>query len=636
MTILLVALVATAAIGLWGWRVITRAQSFIARLDDLAAAASDMDVRRWPEVCPRLALTAAAAADLRQAGGPALPLAARLAPRPYAGDLAASGPLLDAAVSLGAAGEAACAALTVLSAPPEPGLSAPEAAVSRLAAARPSLAAARAEIDRANALLGQIDAAALSPTAGARVSQVRALLPLARDGVDLAMALPGLLGADGRRVYLVVAQNPDELRPTGGFISAAGLLTIEGGRIVSLDLEDSALVDDFAGGPYPLAPEPMRRYMVAPAMAPGIWAFRDANWSPDFPTSARAMLDLYRRGKGAAPDGVVAFTPETIRLLLAALGPVAVEASSEPVSAQNLDTYIHTVWSEASAQGRGAERKESLSRLAEALLMRLRERPDLSLTLVERALQLALDQRDLAMYLPGSPAADLLASRGWDGALHTGDGDFLMVASANVGYNKVGPHIEQRLTYAVDLSDPTAPRGAVTVTDINSSAGEPGCRPLERVGLRYEDLVVGCYWSYVRVYVAGAASLIEYRVPEIPDSWMLNGNGDHGRIYSEPGEAGTHVFGALVVVPRQSEHRLTFRYDLAPSAVIRQGGQYRYRLRIRRQPGLRQRASIQVLLPPGASLDWSSQPALPKGGQVFAFELPLATDASLELLFQEH
>lgn len=170
MTILLVALVATAAIGLWGWRVITRAQTFIARLDDLAAAASDMDVRRWPEVCPRLALTAAAAADLRQAGGPALPLAARLAPRPYAGDLAASGPLLDAAVSLGAAGEAACAALTVLSAPPEPGLSAPEAAVSRLAAARPSLAAARAEVDRANALLGQIDAAALSPSAGARVS----------------------------------------------------------------------------------------------------------------------------------------------------------------------------------------------------------------------------------------------------------------------------------------------------------------------------------------------------------------------------------------------------------------------------------------------------------------------------------
>jgi hypothetical protein len=627
--------VAVATVGAWGWRIASRVQNLITRLDELEAAAGDLDVRRWAEICPRLALTTTAAEDLRQTAGPALPLTIPLASLTANGDLVASKTLLDIAASLGTAGAGACATLTALAAPPESGVTVAEAAVARLAAARPRLIAAREELDRTNALLGQIHTETLSPRVGTRVAQLTKLLPLARNGIDLALALPELLGANGQHSYLIIAQNPDELRPTGGFMSAAGLLMIKAGRVVSLDLADSTLVDNLAGGHYPLAPEPMRRYMVAPAMAPGLWVFRDANWSPDFPTAARAMLDLYRRGKGTTPDGVIAFTPETIRLLLAALGPVAVEASSEPVSAQNLTSYIRTVWSEASTQGRGAERKESLNRLAEALQKRLQERPDLNLTTLGRALQLALAQRELALYLPGSPAADLLARQGWDGGLRVGEGDFLLVASANVGYNKVGPNIEQRLSYAVDLSDPTAPQGSLTVSHRNNSVGAAGCRPLESTGRRYEDLMTGCYWSYVRVYVPGTATMTTYSVPTVPDSWMLNGNGDHGRVYTEPGEAATQVFGALIVVPRQSVHELTFRYNLAPSAVSHEGNLWHYRLTIQRQPGLRQRADVQVLLPPGAVLVASSPPALPKGGQIFTFALSLATDESLELTFQK-
>ncbi len=635
MVALISIVLAVLTVGVWGWQIANRVQNLIVRLNELDTATGNLDVRRWAEICPHIALTTTAAEDLRQTAGPALPIIERLVPHTASSDIVASETLLAAAASLGSASEDACATLTALAAPPDPGITAPEAAVSRLAVARARLIAAREELDRASLLLGQINPVTLSPRVGTRVAQVNKLLPLARDGIDLALALPELLGADGQHSYLIIAQNPDELRPTGGFMSAAGLLVIKGGRIVSLDIADSTLVDNLAASAYPLAPEPMRRYMVTPAMAPGLWVFRDANWSPDFPTAARAMLDLYRRGKGTTPDGVIAFTPETIRLLLAAIGPVAVEATSEPISAQNLTTYIRTVWSEASTQGRGTERKESLNRLAEALLKRLQKQPDLNLTTVGRALQLALAEHELALYLPESPATDLLARQGWDGAVRTGEGDFLRVASANVGYNKVGPNIEQHLSYAVDLSDLAAPRGAVTITHSNNSVGAEGCQPLAHVGLHYEDLMTGCYWSYVRVYVPGVATMTTYSVPTVPDSWMLNGNGDHGRVYIEPGEAATSVFGALVVVPRQAKHELTFHYNLPPSIVSHEGNLWHYSLLIQRQPGLRQQAAVQILLPPDTVLVSSSQPTKPKGGQVFTFELPLTTDESLELTFEK-
>ena len=75
-------------------------------------------------------------------------------------------------------------------------------------------------------------------------------------GVEVLQAAPGLLGNDQAQSYLVLAQNRDELRGTGGFISGIGLLTIQDGKIMQFDLGDSYLVDDFSKA-YPKPPEPL-------------------------------------------------------------------------------------------------------------------------------------------------------------------------------------------------------------------------------------------------------------------------------------------------------------------------------------------------------------------------------------------
>lgn len=76
----------------------------------------------------------------------------------------------------------------------------------------------------------------------AHLSQVSEMLDKAKDKIIMAddlvakaqtilPYLPGILGAEGQRDYLVLAQGNAEIRPAGGFPGAVGLLTIADGHI---------------------------------------------------------------------------------------------------------------------------------------------------------------------------------------------------------------------------------------------------------------------------------------------------------------------------------------------------------------------------------------------------------------------
>ena len=54
-----------------------------------------------------------------------------------------------------------------------------------------------------------------------------------------------ILGVDGKRKYLVLGQSADELRGTGGFVSALWLVTFENGSLSEIQYHDTVRVDDW-------------------------------------------------------------------------------------------------------------------------------------------------------------------------------------------------------------------------------------------------------------------------------------------------------------------------------------------------------------------------------------------------------
>ena len=172
----------------------------------------------------------------------------------------------------------------------------------------------------------------------AQIERLDRYLPVLQGGIALARSAPSLLGVDGARTYLLLAQNSDELRPTGGFISGVGLLGIDRGDLSQLDFRDSYEVYN-PSVDHPLAPPDLERTMGAQMLL-----LRDVNWSADFPTVAGVAQALYQLDTGTPVDGVVAFDVEAVRRMIAALEPLQLPGYQEPVTSANLIAAIRTVW----------------------------------------------------------------------------------------------------------------------------------------------------------------------------------------------------------------------------------------------------------------------------------------------------
>ena len=155
------------------------------------------------------------------------------------------------------------------------------------------MAGSTERVDRIATLLESARTSLAAMPAGAlgQLQEARALigepldryLPMLEGYARVDEQLPAILGHDGARRYLVIAQNPAELRPTGGFLGTYGILTLDDGRIASLEFHDVYTLDDQQGMPYQEPPEELAAYLLGR----GSWELADANWSPDFPTVGR-------------------------------------------------------------------------------------------------------------------------------------------------------------------------------------------------------------------------------------------------------------------------------------------------------------------------------------------------------------
>jgi Protein of unknown function (DUF4012) len=153
------------------------------------------------------------------------------------------------------------------------------------------------------------------------------MLPLLRSSSRWLIAAPLVLGVHGPSRYLVLLQNPAELRATGGFIGAADFVTVRNGSIESR-FTQSALPHEIDSVSTPL-PEALYT-------AEGPWIFRDSNWSPDFPLSARLARWFFGEDTSRWADGVIAVDDPAIGPILRATGPVYLPTYHQWVGGNNV------------------------------------------------------------------------------------------------------------------------------------------------------------------------------------------------------------------------------------------------------------------------------------------------------------
>ena len=460
---------------------------------------------------------------------------------------------------------------------------------SRLAQARGKLASA----DRAMSRL----APRLPSDLSARWKQYSGLAPFALDALLIA---PSLLRAEGERNWLLVVQNSDELRATGGFISSVALLRFKGLGLESWRYMNSYDIEAYRAA-HPPAPGPLREHMRA-----SILLFRDANWSADFHTSAQVMAALFELDMGDKIDGVVAIDTTFAQMVLSALGPVAIPKYDTTVTAENvLDTVIG-YWEEplgaASIQERDrkfgewlAHRKDFGKALIESTIYRASKLSVADGARLGAALRDAIRGKHLLVWAVADERLQADLTRlGADGRVRATLADYIMVVDSNVGWNKADRHVKRSLRYSATV-DGAIVHAEACVAYTNTATADIGeCVHRSRYEDTYEALSQQCDWNYVRILVPNAAQIthVEGAVSAV----------DVAR------QGGRPSFGTLLVVPPWETREVCLGYDL-PSTILRvEGSRHTYELFVQKQPGTTAR-QVEVHLQPPVGVEITDAPA---------------------------
>jgi hypothetical protein len=469
-----------------------------------------------------------------------------------------------------------------------------------------------AAIDKAEATLASTPANLPAPIASIR-DVIRKRLadygPLLRTYAEMDSTLPDILGWSSPKRYLILTQDPAELRPTGGLIGSYGIMTFDKGRITQRVFQDVALLDIPLDDPFVTPPAALGRYLLGSTFP---WQLADANWSPDFPTSAQDAIRLYLNEKGLGPvDGVMAISTYTIDEILSVTGPITVPAYNVTVASG--ETTLKVLQQTRVATDPSTNRKAFLSAFADKLFGSLLALPPSRwTTLLAHGDVFGAGHLLLAWF--ADPAAEAqIVKLGFGGAMRTDPGDYVYPVDSNVSpVSKLNAVTDRSLELTVRLDAFGNAANSLTVRWANN-IDEPANKP-------YRDLpTVGNLTTlgmYFRLYVPERSRLDAVTAgTTMPITSASDVTDEMGRV----------VIANYFRIPPGSA-RLEYKWTSPYPADRADDGTYTYRLTIQHQPGQRPGPlRVEIRVPPGASIVDAS-PGLTINGASITLETTFSSD----------
>lgn len=314
--------------------------------------------------------------------------------------------------------------------------------------------------------------------------------------VHFVDTLSMILGGEDKMRYLAVFQNNTELRPTGGFMGSFAEMDIDRGEVARMFVP--------SGGTYDVQGQ-LQAYVAAPGplqLLKARWEFQDANWFPDFPSSAKKMRWFYSQSGGPTVDGVVAVNATFVAELLRLLGPVEMPKYGRTFDAENFVFETQKIVELEYDRVDNAP-KEVIGDLAPILLERMQTADTKTLMAVIDLVAKGLQEKDILLNFRDNDLQASIESLGWSGAVKQTNGDYLMVVNTNLGGGKTDGVIDQNVHVDVAIGPDGSLEHTVTITKTHR-----GMKTALFSGSNNVD--------YLRIYVPRDSELVSASGFEIP------------------------------------------------------------------------------------------------------------------------
>ncbi len=457
-----------------------------------------------------------------------------------------------------------------------------------LAAVRRPLEAARASLVRSRSRLDDARSPFLVAPVADRLAELADKVRAASGSADTAvLALrnaPALLGADGPRRYFLAVQTPAEARASGGLIGNWGELLAEDGRIRLGRFGRTQELNTSGDPPARRISGPadyVRRYSP---FKPSLY-WQTVTMSPDFPTVARVIEELYPQSGGTTVDGVISVDPYAFAALLRLTGPVSVPGMEGQLSAENAAQILLHDQYLTFGEKQEADRVDFLDIASRTMFARLTSTTLPSPRAIADALAPAVAGRHLQLSSSHPSEQQFFEHIGAAGAVPPVRGDFLGVVTQNFNGNKIDWYLNRSYRYAADFDPASGDVKATLELQLRNDAPADGL-PRSVIGF-------GGFAAPGQPQTAFGENLMLLSVYSPLELKSMTVDDGQALAISRQNELGRRVYSALVSVTSMATRTVTV--ELA--GKVEQG---EYRLDLLRQPTVTpDRAEVSVTLPAG-------------------------------------
>lgn len=376
---------------------------------------------------------------------------------------------------------------------------------------------------------------------------------VAHDIRPILEKLPSAMGEPDPVNYLILFQNDKELRPTGGFMTAYAIVSMNHGRFEIIKSEDIYNIDQDQTYSEIETPEAIKRYLV-----PALY-MRDSNFSPDFKKSMETF-EIYWENSVNLPEieGIIGIDTEFVRSFMEVTGSIYLENYGETFEADNI-VYELELYSEKILSG--TTRKDFLGDLMSAMVDKVfGSKSNEWRDLLDKGFE-EISRKHMLLYFHDETLQQFAEEYNFAGRIVDFDGDYLHISDANLGGLKSDYWVEREFSQKINIAEDGTVMKELSITYHNRGQFDGWLNAQTR--------------TYTRVYVPLGSELISSE------------GGDYGSSAEVSEELGKTVFANFTRTSPMSSQTLKFTYKL-PFKIVGTGlfSNKNYQLMMQKQAGL--------------------------------------------------
>lgn len=389
------------------------------------------------------------------------------------------------------------------------------------------------------------------------------------DAKPFIKALPDILGAEEDQTYLVLFLNDNELRATGGFITAYAVFNVNQGKF-SVERSDDIYTLDASIPNHPAAPEKIKEYHKNVSK----FYIRDSNLSPDFVESAKLFDDLYKDSRQRVDyDGIISVDTDVLVDVLEILGPTQARGftfSSEMDDRCDCPQVIYTLLDEIDRPVAYLkdDRKGILGDLLLALMQKsLGVSPSQYWGRLSQSFIKNMQEKHIIMYMKDDDIQKSLEALNFAGRIQEFDGDYLHISDVNFAGAKSNLYVQHEVTSNTIIESDGTVKRELTL-EYRNPEPHSNCNLEDGGGLGRGGLCINATLrNWMRIYVPEGSELVE-----------LKGSETKVQTYDDLGKT---VFEGFFGVKPEGKSTVTVTYTLPFKVESKED----YNLLIQKQPG---------------------------------------------------